>query len=69
MRDVPARSAEEVSRIDTNGVLLPALEDLVIESWCRNRRKVGDSTLHVVSMPIGGKVVSLLIGRFESDPA
>jgi len=67
--DAPASSTEQVSRIDPDRILLPAFDDFLIESRGRNWRKICNTPFHVVSVPIGRKVIPLLCSSLEGDSA
>jgi hypothetical protein len=66
---LPASSARQTSGIGPDGVLLSTLQYFLVEGGCWQRWQIGNPTLHVVSMPVGGEMRALLIGRLEGDLA
>jgi hypothetical protein len=59
----------QASWIRPNGVLLTAFQHLFVESGGGQRGKIGYASLHVISMPVGGKVLALFRGSLEGYAA
>jgi hypothetical protein len=55
--------------IRPNGVLLAAFQYLFVESGGGQRREIGYASLHVISMPVGGKVLALFRGSLKGYAA
>jgi hypothetical protein len=61
-----ASGTSHIPGICADGVLLSSLDYLLVESCGGDWRKVCDSSLHIVSMPVGRKVSSLFSRILES---
>jgi hypothetical protein len=59
----------QASWIRPHGVLLAAFQYLFVECGGGQRGEIGYASLHVVSMPIGGKVLALFRGGLKGHAA